>query len=81
MILPSLPESLEARIELPQYQGTLALGIMKFAMRIIPNTYFTCEPYPEKIAEMFVSGIVPALAMTTIFLVLGCLVFRRKDFN
>ena len=79
--LPTLPDSLEARMEMAKYSGTFIFRVFKFIRSIVPYTYMhPCEE-PEQVAAAFKGGIIPALALTVIFVVLGCLAFRRKEFN
>lgn len=80
-VMPSLPGVLEDRIELPQYQGTFMLLVFKFIRRIVPYTYLTEGASSQMMHKSFTEGIIPAIAMSLIFLILGCLAFRRKEFN
>ena len=80
-VLPTLPGSLDARMEMPKYYGTFIFKVFKFIKSIIPYTYMIPEKDPGSVAEAFRGGIIPALALAVIFITLGCLSFRRKEFN
>lgn len=80
-VLPSLPETLQERIILPQYQGTFILEVFKFLRRITPYTYMSGLTNASAVSKAFTDGIIPCIAMILVLGFAGIIAFRRKDFN
>ena len=80
-VLPSLPGTLEQMIEIEKNKNSFKLLVLNFIRSIVPYTYMSEGDTYEMMNKLFADGILPAVAMSMIFLILGCLAFRRKEFN